>query len=127
METFLANFEIPAKLFFTKEESEKWDQKELFDSIGSLRGNFKKLNEQCELGFMAGNYFSLVDVNMYPYVAIICRFGFDISKYLNLNKYMNQMYERKSIQASYPPHWKNSPNQTKLGDFIEKSEKLRKN
>ena len=39
---------------------------------------------------------------------------------------MKQMFERKSIQASYPPHWKNSPNQTKLVDFIEKSEKLRK-
>ncbi|XP_077982269.1 glutathione S-transferase A-like [Glandiceps talaboti] len=61
-------------------------------------------------GYIAGKNFSLADCAFFPAVATCCRQGVDLEKHLpNMVKYYNTVKERPSAQASWPPHFKESP------------------
>jgi len=58
--------------------------------------------------FLAGDKVSLADVSFFPTIAYTARLGFDLSKFPRLNSYYHRMLPREAVQASWPPHWRNT-------------------
>ncbi|XP_051884568.1 glutathione S-transferase A-like [Pristis pectinata] len=59
--------------------------------------------------YIAGKNFTMADVMLFPHLAFCIRFGLSQKRYPNLLHYYNRVKERPSIQATWPPHWKESP------------------
>ncbi|XP_038662973.1 glutathione S-transferase A-like [Scyliorhinus canicula] len=86
----------------------------------AIERNKKTLNEELLLwegylekvapdSHLAGKNFTMADVMLFPQVAYAVHFGLSSDKYPKLTEYYNRVKERPSIQASWPPHWKESP------------------
>ncbi|CAN0421950.1 unnamed protein product [Lampetra fluviatilis] len=58
--------------------------------------------------YIAGKNFTLADVVFFPNLAFCFRFGLSVDKYPHLSAYYSLVKERPSVQASWPPHWKES-------------------
>ncbi|XP_070532774.1 glutathione S-transferase A-like [Ptychodera flava] len=68
--------------------------------------------------FITGKNFTLADCCLFPSVAVLVRQGMDLEKHApNLAKYYNTVKERPSAKASWPPHFKTSPDQDGLKDL----------
>ncbi|XP_043920580.1 glutathione S-transferase A-like [Protopterus annectens] len=66
--------------------------------------------------FVAGKNFTVADAVIFPVVAILFRLGVSQEKYPHLAAYYSLVKERPSIQATWPPHWKENPN---TGDMLK--------
>jgi glutathione S-transferase len=55
--------------------------------------------------YLAGMDMTLADVAFFPSLAYMKRLGFDLSRYPRLNSYYGRLCQRKSVLASWPPHW----------------------
>ncbi|XP_041867833.1 glutathione S-transferase A-like isoform X1 [Melanotaenia boesemani] len=58
---------------------------------------------------LAGPSFSLVDVVVFPTVAMLFRYGLCANRYPKLGEYYAMLKDRPSIKASWPPHWLENP------------------
>ncbi|XP_002731467.2 glutathione S-transferase A-like [Saccoglossus kowalevskii] len=101
-----------------------WDNKPVLESQKeNLRTELKRWDDYLkESGgdYIAGPGFSLADCSLFPWVAFLPRQGLDLSKNLpNLAKYYNKLKDRPSIQASWPPHFKDTPNQDNLAKLYD--------
>ncbi len=68
--------------------------------------------------YIAGADFSMADVAFFPAVAFFVRVGLSLdTSYPHLAKYYKKMCERKSVKASWPPHWKESDGSKLLADL----------
>ncbi|XP_048403189.1 glutathione S-transferase A-like [Stegostoma tigrinum] len=96
----------------------KFPENERHDS--AVERNKKALKEELMLweryleklgpgSYIAGKNFTMADVMLFPQVAFAVRFGLSTDKYPKLMEYYMKVKERPSIQASWPPHWKESP------------------
>ena len=56
--------------------------------------------------FITGDAFTLADVNLSLACYFAMRAGATFSAYPHLLKYLEAMKQRESIQATWPPHWK---------------------
>ncbi|CAD5120569.1 DgyrCDS9134 [Dimorphilus gyrociliatus] len=64
--------------------------------------------------------FSVADIIFYPQVAFLERVGFKFEdKFSNIANYMKKMKERPSIQKSWPPHWKETPNLSLVTPYVK--------
>ena len=60
--------------------------------------------------YLAGDAISLADVVVFPGVAFLVRTGLTLSKRTpKLAAWYDRMVERPSVQASWPPHWRETP------------------
>ncbi|MGH0171539.1 UNVERIFIED_CONTAM: hypothetical protein FKN15_061463 [Acipenser sinensis] len=69
-------------------------------------GYFQKMDAG---SYAAGKYFTMADVMVFPQIAYAFRFGLSQEKFPKLEEYHNLVKERSSVQASWPPHWKETP------------------
>ena len=70
-----------------------------------------------EGSYLAGKDFSMADVILFPGIAFLVRVGFKLApRFPHLQAYFEKLKERPSIQASWPPHWKDTPDGTMLAD-----------
>lgn len=58
---------------------------------------------------LAGLFFTLADVAVFPTVATLFRFGLSAERYPKLGDYYAVLKHRPSIKASWPPHWLENP------------------
>lgn len=59
--------------------------------------------------FLVGNNLTLADIVFFPYLAYVIRLGFKADeKFPSLARYYNLMLTRKSVQDTWPPHWRES-------------------
>jgi len=66
-----------------------------------------------EADYFAGSSVSLADLIIFPNLAFYVRMGLDLQKHApNLFNYYNRMVKRPSMEKTWPPHWKTSPNNT---------------
>jgi len=66
-----------------------------------------------EADYIAGATLSLADLCVFPNIAYYVRMGLDLEKHApHLSKYYNRLVKRGSVEKSWPPHWKTSPNNT---------------
>merc|ERR1712070_705958 len=57
--------------------------------------------------FIAGEVFTMADAIFFPHIAYMVRLGASFApRYPHLQTYYNHVVGRKSIQATWPPHWK---------------------
>uniref|UniRef100_UPI00398EB92D glutathione S-transferase rho n=1 Tax=Pristiophorus japonicus TaxID=55135 RepID=UPI00398EB92D len=82
------------------------NKKELNTELMLWEGYLEKMGPD---GYIAGKNFTMADVMLLPQVAYAVRFGLPTDKYPKLMEYYTRVKERPSIQASWPPHWKESP------------------
>ena len=69
-------------------------------------------------GFVAGSSFSMADVAFLPQVIFPVRVGMKLEeRFPNLHKYHEAMVKRESVQAAWPPHWRENPAPNMMGDF----------
>jgi glutathione S-transferase len=63
-----------------------------------------------EADYLAGDRLSVADVGLFPLLAFVVRVGFDAAAngYPRLAAYHARLSARPSVQASSPPHWKDS-------------------
>jgi glutathione S-transferase len=59
--------------------------------------------------YLAGAELSLADLSFFPSLAYILRLGFNVERFPNLSAYFQRLITRKSVQATWPPHWKTVP------------------
>ena len=59
--------------------------------------------------FLVGDQFTMADVFFFPHLAVLVRGGFSFEGRPNLKRYYEQLSQRPSIVASWPPHFKDTP------------------
>ncbi|XP_076005852.1 glutathione S-transferase A-like [Genypterus blacodes] len=59
--------------------------------------------------YLAGSFFSLANVLVFPTVASLFRFGLPAGRFPQLSQYYAALKELPSIKASWPPHWLDNP------------------
>ncbi|CAN0421923.1 unnamed protein product [Lampetra fluviatilis] len=59
--------------------------------------------------YIAGKAFTIADAAFFPTLAYCFRFGLSAERYPNLGAYYKLLEQRPSVQASWPPHWKENP------------------
>ena len=59
--------------------------------------------------YVVGDSFTLADLCFYPYIAFMVRLGATLKEFPVLRAYYDRMTQRPSIQATWPPHWRNEP------------------
>ncbi|XP_066572096.1 glutathione S-transferase rho [Amia ocellicauda] len=59
--------------------------------------------------YVSGKNFTMADVMVFPQIAFAFRIGLSQEKYPKLTDYYNLLKDRPSVQASWPPHWKENP------------------
>jgi glutathione S-transferase len=62
-----------------------------------------------EQAYIVGSQFSLADCALYPVLAYLKRRGCDFSGYSRLQRYINLLSLRPSIQKSLPEGWQHHP------------------
>ncbi|XP_047460498.1 glutathione S-transferase A-like [Mugil cephalus] len=67
--------------------------------------------------FLAGKTYSLADVCVFPVIAYLFRLGISEERYPKLTAYYNNLKDRPSIKASWPPTWLETPGQSALKDI----------
>ncbi|XP_072926681.1 glutathione S-transferase A-like [Hemitrygon akajei] len=82
------------------------NKKALNAELKLWEGYFEKLPTDSHI---AGKSFTMADVMLFPQLACAIRFGLSVDKYPKLFNYYTRVKERPSIQASWPPHWKENP------------------
>ncbi|XP_051884509.1 glutathione S-transferase A-like [Pristis pectinata] len=98
--------------FWKVPENERHDsalernKKALNAELKLWEGYFEKLPSDSHI---AGKNFTMADVMLLPQLACAVRFGLSIDKYPRLLEYYTRVKERPSLQASWPPHWKEDP------------------
>ncbi|XP_035679374.1 glutathione S-transferase A-like isoform X3 [Branchiostoma floridae] len=89
-------------------------KKACFEELQLWEGYLAKLGDGSHI---AGKNFTLADACTFPYVATLVRMGFNLSRYPHLAKYYDLVKDRPSVKASWPPHWKDTPNKDVLKDI----------
>ncbi|RXM99419.1 Glutathione S-transferase A [Acipenser ruthenus] len=69
-------------------------------------GYFQKMDAG---SYAAGRNFTMADVMVFPQIAYAFRFGLSPEKFIKLGEYHNLVKKRPSVEASWPPHWKENP------------------
>lgn len=95
-----------------------------------MQEEFKKAVEKCKKEFayfdsylsadpqfIAGDAFTLADINVVLACLFAMRAGASLAEYPHLLKYCEAMKERDCIKATWPPHWKESPNKDWFKDL----------
>ena len=67
--------------------------------------------------YIADAEFSIADITFFPMLAFLVRTGLNLDTFPYLAKYYKLMCERKSVKASWPPHWKESEGGKHLADL----------
>ncbi|XP_003969016.1 glutathione S-transferase A-like [Takifugu rubripes] len=80
----------------------KRNKEALITELNLWEGYLEKLGPKSHL---AGPYFTLADVTVFPTVATLFRFGLSADRYPKLGEYYALLKDRPSIKASWPPHW----------------------
>jgi len=79
-------------------------------------GYLKDLGGDC---FITGKDFTMADCILFPVVGMLVRQGMDLDKHVpHLGKYYQTVKARPSAQASWPPHFKDSPNQDNFNNVF---------
>jgi glutathione S-transferase len=61
--------------------------------------------------YIAGNKLTLADLCFFPNLAIQVRYRLDLAKHApSLATYYDRMKQLPSVQKTWPPHWKETPN-----------------
>jgi len=62
-----------------------------------------------------GDKFTMADVCAFPLIAFMVRSGAKLTDFPALKQYYDAVCARPSVQATWPPHWKESPSNTIMG------------
>jgi len=73
-----------------------------------------------ESEFFGGTEFSSVDFIIIPALFSLDRSGYDFSSVglTKIHEYVEKIRKRPSVEATMPPHWKETPNNKKMVDFV---------
>ncbi|KAL5014838.1 hypothetical protein ScPMuIL_009108 [Solemya velum] len=100
-------------MYLSSTPEENRDQKVLDEHYSQARNELglweNYLKEIGDGAFIAGTNFTMADVFFFPLVAICVRLGLQIEKFPALLDYYKRLCDRPSVQASWPPHWKDEP------------------
>lgn len=69
--------------------------------------------------FLVGDTFTMADAAVGPLFAQLKREGLDMSKFPKIKSYLESLEGRPSFVATFPPHWKDSPDSTNLAPVTE--------
>ncbi|XP_060577398.1 glutathione S-transferase A-like [Ruditapes philippinarum] len=67
--------------------------------------------------YLCGSKFTMADVFFYPYLALFVRSGAKLADQPELKRYYETVSKRPSVQATWPPHWKEGPGPGTLSDL----------
>jgi len=77
------------------------------------------IKAQGDGGYLVGKNFTMADVFVYPYIAFAVRMGLNLQANLpSMASWYDRITERPSVQASWPPHWKDSEGKSMLADVF---------
>ena len=93
-----------------------WHNKDNLDE-NLLNERRKALGEELKIweGFLAdkkfitGDEFTMADVFFFPQLAVLARGSLSFEGRPNLKRYYDELSQRPSIVASWPPHFKDTP------------------
>ncbi|XP_069107194.1 glutathione S-transferase A-like [Argopecten irradians] len=82
--------------------------KEAHDEARTEMGRWEKKLKESGGEYICGKDFTLADIVLFSYVVSAKRFGSTLDNYPSLKVYCEKLSQRKSVQAAWPPHWKES-------------------
>lgn len=78
------------------------------DELKVWEGYLEKLGGD---SYIAGKDFSMADVIVFPHIALFVRLGVKLGeRFPRLAAYFEKVKARPSVEATWPPHWKGTPN-----------------
>jgi glutathione S-transferase len=96
-----------------KRETEEYDRLlgALYDEVARWEGYLSSKDEHGRGGgpYLGGEAVSMADIAFFPLLAFCVRVGFKLApRFPALADYYARIVERPSIQATWPPHWRDS-------------------
>lgn len=88
---------------------EKAAQDQLVQRKKDLADELTYWEEYLIADFVCGSEFTMADVFLFTYLAQLVRGSISFDSRPNIKKYYENLSQRPSIQASWPPHFKTSP------------------
>jgi len=85
------------------------DAKHLEQKHKDLRSELEIWEDYLANSHLCGSQFTMADVYFFPIVAFLVRGSLSLEKRPNMKKYYEKLSSRPSIQASWPPHYKETP------------------
>ncbi|XP_057292344.1 glutathione S-transferase A-like [Hydractinia symbiolongicarpus] len=92
--------------FYTKEEDT--DEEYLKKKREELAKELEIWEKYLEGNFIAGPDFTMADIYVFTYLAVLVRGSLPLDARPNIKKYYESLCKRPSIQASWPPSYKES-------------------
>ena len=84
-------------------------QDELVQRKKDLADELTYWEEYLKSDFVCGSEFTMADIFLFTYIALLVRGGINLDSRPNIKKYYEKLSQRPSIQTSWPPHFKTSP------------------
>jgi len=95
--------------YLMRTPKEKIDEKYLEDKRKELAEEVEIWENYLKHEYLCGSDFTMADVFFFPLVAFLVRGGICLEKRPNLKKYYEKLSSRKSIDVSWPPHYRETP------------------
>ncbi|XP_045165868.1 glutathione S-transferase A-like [Mercenaria mercenaria] len=105
----ISNVHVPLIRYRFVTKKEDWDLERLKESTKKAKEELDRWNTILgDKDYLCGNDFTMADVFFYPYLALLVRTGASLSGHPALKKFYDRVSKRPSVQATWPPHWKES-------------------
>jgi len=120
MAEFNRNF--PHEIFLLCRKKTEWNVVLCKLQVEILKGELSILNdylceEKCK--YLTGGEFTLVDIVVFPFLALCDRMGYGFEEFPNLRRYYEDLKERESIKRTWPPHWVSTPKKNQLKELMD--------
>ncbi|XP_060577393.1 glutathione S-transferase A-like [Ruditapes philippinarum] len=99
-------------------KEEEWDKKYLEEHTEKAKEELSRWNTILgDNDYLCGKEFTMADVFVYPVLAFLIRSGAKLPNQPALMQYYKRVTQRPSVQATWPPHWKEGEGKPILSDL----------
>lgn len=96
-------------MYYQWRNKDKVEQSVLDERSKILSEELKIWDGYLSTPFLVGDEFTMADAFFFPLFAVLVRGGLPLESRPNLKRYYEALSQRPSIQATWPPHYKESP------------------
>ncbi|KAL4225930.1 hypothetical protein ACF0H5_013918 [Mactra antiquata] len=113
-----SNIMMPIVVYKMMTKKEVWDNDMLKEKIEPARKEIDTWNNYLKgKTYLCGDKFTMADVFFFPFLAFLVRMGLQLTSRPDLKKYYTSLCQRPSVQATWPPHYKESEGKDWLAEL----------
>ncbi|KAL4230098.1 hypothetical protein ACF0H5_010483 [Mactra antiquata] len=113
-----SNIMMPIVRYKMTTKPENWNNDLLKEKYGPAGKEADTWNTYLkDKTYLCGDTFTMADVFFFPFLAALVRMGINLTSRPELQRYYDLMSKRPSVQATWPPHYKESDGKDWLAEI----------